>query len=334
MEREARMSGREWAANGAILALFLGVPLWAWAAGEPFVITLATKVAIFALAGVGLNLALGWGGMVSFGHAAFFGIGGYACGILASHAATFTPLATWPVEIDGTQAMLAIWPVAMAVGALAALAIGALSLRTSGVYFIMVTLAFAQMLYYFAISWPAYGGEDGLSFYIRNNFPGANTFDPIQFFAICASLLGIALVLSHRLRNARFGLALRGIRQNSRRVASLGVRPYNVQLTAFVLSGAICALAGALYADLNRFVSPAMLSWQTSGEIMIFVILGGVGRLFGPVAGAGLFILLEHQLGGISEYWQVFLGALLLAVVLFARGGLLGLLAPKGGGHG
>jgi branched-chain amino acid transport system permease protein len=320
---------REGWVNAGLLGLLLAVPLLARMADEPFVITLATKVAILALAGVGLNLALGFGGLVSFGHAAFFGIGGYAAGILAWHAANDEPVMAWPVAVEGTQAMLAIWPVAMVAGAAAALAIGALSLRTSGVYFIMVTLAFAQMLFYFAISWPAYGGEDGLSFYVRNRFPGANTFDPLQFFAICFGLLLAGLALVAVLRRSRFGLALEGARQNPGRVASLGIRPYGVQLTAFVISGAVTGLAGALYADLNRFVSPSMLSWQTSGEIMVFVILGGVGRLCGPVAGAGLFILLEHQLGQVSDYWQVFLGVLLLIVVIFARGGLIGVLSPK-----
>ena len=320
---------REVPVNAALFALLIAVAVAAWVTDEPFIITLATKVAIFALAGVGLNLALGLGGLVSFGHAAFFGIGGYAAGILASHAANFEPVMSWPLLIGGSTQMLVIWPVAMAASGLAALVIGALSLRTSGVYFIMVTLAFAQMLFYFAISWPAYGGEDGLSFYVRNGFPGANTFDPIQFFAISIGLLALALGFVAMLGRARFGLVLEGARQAPARMVSVGIRPYGVQLTAFVLSGAITGLAGALYADLNRFVSPSMLSWQTSGEIMIFVILGGVGRLFGPVAGAGLFILLEHLLGGVSEYWQVFLGALLLVVVIFARGGVIGLLAPK-----
>ncbi len=320
---------RETWVNIAIAALFLAVPLWALASDEPFLITLATKAVIFALAGAGLNLALGFGGLVSFGHAAFFGIGGYAAGILASHAMARTPVASFPFTMQGTNEMLAIWPVAIVAGGVAALAIGALSLRTTGVYFIMVTLAFAQMIFYFAISWPAYGGEDGLSFYVRNSFPGANTFDPVQYFAICAGILAIVLALSAVLRGSRFGLALRGARQNEGRVISLGIRPYTIRLTVFVISGMVTALAGALYADLNRFVSPTMFSWQMSGEIMIFVILGGVGRLFGPLAGAGLFILMEHLLGGISDHWQALLGLLLLAVVLYARGGLIGILAGR-----
>ncbi|MGM0584143.1 MAG: branched-chain amino acid ABC transporter permease [Pseudomonadota bacterium] len=315
--------------NALVFAALLGTALAAQLMGEPFIITLATKAAILGLAGVGLNLALGLGGLVSFGHAAFFGLGGYTAGILAASAMNYQPVMTWPLELSGTNQMLTIWPVALVVSGLAALVIGALSLRTSGVYFIMVTLAFAQMLYYFAISWPEYGGEDGLSFFVRNEFPGANTFDPIQYFAICAGLLALALGLSALLARSRFGLALQGARQNPRRVASLGIRPFGVRLTAFVVSAMITGLAGALYADLNRFVSPTMLSWHTSGEIMVFVILGGIGRLCGPVAGAGLFILLEHQLGGVSEHWPALLGLLLLAVVLYARGGLIGALARE-----
>jgi len=324
---------REKALNAALLAGLLAIPLWAWAADEPFTITLATRVAILALAGVGLNIALGLGGLVSLGHAAFFGVGGYAMGILASHAQTYTPLMEWPLTIEGTNVMPVIWIVAILTSALAALLIGALSLRTSGVYFIMITLAFGQMFYFFSISWPAYGGEDGLSIYVRNGFPGLNTLDPIQFFAICFTLLGAALWVNARLAKSAFGLALNAARQTPQRVETIGLSPFRLRLTAFVISGAITGLAGALFADLNRFVSPTMFSWQTSGEIMIFIILGGVGRLFGPVAGAALFITLEHFLGGLSEFWHIYLGLLLLLVVLFARGGLIGLIAGRQVAH-
>ncbi len=318
------------------LVLFLLLPVTAGVAlllDEPFIITLATKAAILALAGVGLNIALGLGGLVSLGHAAFFGLGGYAMGILAAHAQSYTPLMETPFLIEGTKSMPVIWLVAIVVAGLAALAIGALSLRTSGVYFIMITLAFGQMLYYFAISWPAYGGEDGLSIYVRNGFPGLNTLDPIQFFAIAFVVLALALFLAGRLARSAFGLALSAARQNAERVETVGLAPYRLRLVAFVISGAITGLAGALFADLNRFVSPVMFSWQTSGEIMVFVILGGVGRLYGPVAGAALFILLEHVLGGLSEYWHVYLGLLLLLVVLFARGGLIGTVAGREVAH-
>ncbi|MFV1497893.1 branched-chain amino acid ABC transporter permease [Phaeobacter sp. JH20_02] len=319
--------------NAAVILLLLGIPLWAHFAGDPFVITLATKVAILALAGVGLNIALGIGGLVSLGHAAFFGIGGYAMGILAAHAQNYEPLVQWPMLIEGTNQMPVIWLVAVLVSAFAALVIGALSLRTSGVYFIMITLAFGQMLYYFAISWTAYGGEDGLSIWVRNEFPGLNTLVPLQFFLVCYVILCAALWFASRLARAPFGLALAAARQCEARVETVGITPYKLRLTAFVISGAITGLAGALFADLNRFVSPTMLSWHTSGEIMIFVIIGGVGRLFGPVIGAALFILLEHFLGGISDYWQIYLGGLLLIIVLYARGGVIGAISGREVAH-
>ena len=270
---------------------------------------------------------------MSLGHAAFFGIGGYAMGILAAHAQNYEPIMEVPFLIEGTNQMPIIWLVAIVASALAALVIGALSLRTSGVYFIMITLAFGQMLYYFAISWSAYGGEDGQSIWVRNEFPGLNTLDPIQFFLIAYVILCLVLVFSARLARSPFGLALAAARQTEERVMTVGLTPFHLRLVAFVISGAITGLAGALYADLNRFVSPTMLSWHTSGEIMVFVIIGGVGRLFGPLVGAAVFILLEHILGGFSEYWQIFLGLLLLLMVLFARGGLIGAIAGREVAH-
>lgn len=320
---------RETLINSILALALVAVPLIALGMDEPFIITLATKVAIFAMAGVGLNLVLGYGGLVSFGHAAFFGIGGYAAGILASHALNYEPIMESPFLIEGTTQMIIIWIVALVVSAFVALVIGAITLRTSGVYFIMITLAFAQMIYYFAISWPAYGGEDGLSIYVRNGFPGLNTLDPISYFGLCAAMLGLAMLFSAVLIRSRFGLALQGARQNAQRMTAVGIAPFRIRLVAFVVSAMITALAGALYADLNRFVSPTMLSWHMSGEIMVFVILGGVGRLFGPLAGAALYIILEHLLGGVWEFWQLPLGVLLLIVVLFARGGLVGVLAGE-----
>lgn len=324
---------RERHINIIVLAGLLLIPIYAWMVGEPFTITLATRAVIFALAGVGLNLALGQGGLVSFGHAAYFGMGGYAMGILASHAQNYDPIFETPFLLEGTNSMPVIWIVAIIASALLALLIGALSLRTSGVYFIMVTLAFGQMLYYFAISWPAYGGEDGLSIYVRNQFPGLNTLDPIQFFAICFVILLATLFLVDRINKSPFGLALNGAHQQEERALTVGINVYRLRLVAFVISGAITGLAGALFADLNRFVSPTMFSWQISGEIMIFIILGGVGRLFGPVVGGCLYIVLEHFLGGLSEYWFIYLGAILLFVVLFARGGIIGGLSRREASH-
>lgn len=320
---------RETYVNAALLVLLVAIPAWAMVADEPFTITLATRAVILAIAAVGLNIALGMGGLISLGHAVFFGIGGYAMGILAHHAQSYTPLTEWPLLIEGTKSMPVIWLVAVLTSSLAAWLIGLLSLRTSGVYFIMITLAFGQMLYYFSISWSAYGGEDGLSIYVRNGFPGLNTLVPIQFYGICFAALLAALFLASRLRRSAFGLALNAARQVPARVETVGLNPQRLKLVAFVISGAVTGLAGALFADLNRFVSPTMLSWHMSGELMVLVILGGVGRLWGPVAGAMIFVALEHILGGISEYWQIFLGLLLLIIVLFARGGVIGLLANR-----
>jgi ABC-type branched-subunit amino acid transport system permease subunit len=198
----------------------------------------------------------GLGGMVSFGHAAYFGVGGYVAGILAHHAFSGMPLDFGLFQLPGTNMMPVIWVVAIIMSGLLALFIGAISIRTSGVYFIMITLAFAQMTYYFANSWPAYGGEDGLSIFVRNQFPGVNTLRPLTFFFICYAILIAVLILFAVIRDSRFGAALQAARQNEVRVATVGIDAYRIRLVAFVISGMITGLAGALYADLNRFVSP------------------------------------------------------------------------------
>ena len=316
---------RETAFNAALAVLLLAVPLAAYALDEPFYVALATRIVILALAAAGLNLALGFGGLVSFGHAAFFGIGGYVAGIFAAHAFDAEPLFGLPAS----DQMPVVWVAATLLCSLVAFPIGAISLRTSGVYFIMITLAFAQMIYYFAISWPAYGGEDGLSITIRNGFPGINTADPLGFFLVCYVTLMASLALMWRIRDSRFGAALQAAKQNEVRVAAVGIQPLQIRLVAFVISAAITGLAGVLFANLNRFVSPSMMSWQMSGELIVLIILGGTGRLFGPVAGATVYVLLEFALGGITERWQLFLGFILLGVVLFARGGIVGLVAGR-----
>ncbi len=294
------------------------------ATGESYYVNLVSRVVIFAIAGVGLNLALGYGGMVSLGHAAFFGLGAYVSGIAAFH---FTENSDFITGVAGTNQMLLVWLVASIVIALVSLFIGLISIRTTGVYFIMITLAFAQMIYYFAISWPSYGGEDGLLMQSRHQFPMLDTDNAIHFFLICFGVLLLALALTSRIMNARFGAALDFARINDVRLATAGVNPFPIKLTAFVISAIITGLAGALFADLNRFVSPDILSWQMSGEIIIFILLGGVGRLYGPVVGAAIFVLLETFIGAYSEHWKLFLGVILLFIVLFAKGGLMQLLA-------
>ncbi len=316
---------KEWLLNTALAGALFAVPLWALMAGEPFIITLATRIAILAIAAVGLNIALGLGGMVSFGHALYFGLGGYVAGIAAHHAFHGTPV----LGLPGSNQMLPIWAIAMIVsGALAGI-VGALSLRTSGIFFIMITLAFAQMGFFFTLSWPAYGGEDGLPIFMRNQFPGLNTARPWDMFLIAYGVLLLALGLFAMLRAARFGAALMAIRQNPDRAAAIGISPFGIRLVGFILSGMITGLAGAMMADLTRFVSPAMMAWTMSGELIVIIILGGVGRLFGPVAGAAILVGFEVFFGGLTEHWQFWLGLVLLAVVLFARGGLVGLIAGR-----
>ena len=317
---------REYILNALIVAALFAVPLWALMTNEPFIITLATRVAILALAAVGLNIALGLGGMVSFGHALYFGIGGYCAGILAHHAFSGTPVA---FGLSGSNQMLVIWALAMVVSGAVAAVVGALSLRTSGIFFIMITLAFAQMGFFFTLSWPAYGGEDGLPIFVRNQFPGVNTLRPWEFFLVSFGVLMAALVLFAALRGSRFGAALMAIRQNPDRAAAVGISPFGVKLTAFVISGMLTGLAGAMMADLSRFVSPAMMAWTMSGELIVIIILGGVGRLCGPVLGAAILVGFETLFGGWTEHWKLWLGLVLLGVVLFARGGVIGLLAGR-----
>ncbi|MEM7378218.1 MAG: branched-chain amino acid ABC transporter permease [Pseudomonadota bacterium] len=319
--------------NAVVLLGILALPLWALFADEPFTITLVTRAVILALAAVGLNILLGIGGLVSFGHAVFFGLGGYAMGILAHHAQNYTPLSLGVFETDGTQLMPVIWLVAVVVSGVAACLIGLLSLRTSGVYFIMITLAFGQMFFYFAISWAEYGGEDGLSIYVRNSFPGINTLVPIEFFGLCFALLCVVLLFTAKLQASPFGLALNATRQSQARAEAVGLNPMRLRLAAFVVSGCVTGLAGALFADLNRFVSPSMFSWQLSGELIVLIIIGGVGRLMGPVIGACVFVTLEHVLGGLTEFWHIYLGIVLLVIVVFGRGGVMGLLTGREGAH-
>ncbi|MCE8051612.1 branched-chain amino acid ABC transporter permease [Billgrantia desiderata] len=312
-----------------LLAFLLLAPLALYFLGHIYYVNLASRITLIAMAAVGLNLAIGYGGMISFGHAAYFGLGGYVAGISAYHAFDFTPVIGWPIAIPGSDSMLVIWLAAILLCGLLALAIGAISLRTTGVYFIMITLAFAQMMYYFANSWPTYGGEDGLPIFLRNGLPWVDTNDALTFFLICFGGLVLSLALTSRIMKSRFGAALTMARLNDTRLATAGISPYPIRLVAFVISAMITGLAGALYADLNGFVSPTMLSWHMSGELMVIVILGGVGRLYGPLAGALLFVMMETLLGGMTEYWQLFLGLVLLFVVLFAKHGVMGWLAGR-----
>jgi branched-chain amino acid transport system permease protein len=308
-----------------VLAVALGLPVLAAGLGQDFAVGVATRILIFALAGLSLNLILGYGGLVSFGHAAFFGTGAYVVAILSHHAALGEPLIEWPVVIGGTESALIAWPAAMLVSGLLALAIGAVCLRTGGLYFIMITLAFAQMIYFFFVSLEDYGGDDGLSLWQRSTAGPLDLSDDRQFYYLVLALLLLVLYLKRRLVAARFGTALTGIRDNERRMGALGFPAYRYKLAAFALSGAVAGLAGALIANQTEFVSPAFLDWQRSGEILVIVILGGMGTLYGPLAGAVVFLLLEEVLSAWTVHWMLALGPFLILVVIFARRGLWGL---------
>ena len=299
----------------AIVALLLALvllPVHVELGGSRFLLTLFTRIIILALAAVSLNLILGYGGMMSFGHAAYLGIGGYAVGILA-HEGVFTGFIQWPV--------------ALAASALFALVIGALSLRTRGVYFIMITLAFAQMAYYVVAGLARYGGDDGLTIYKRSQFIAPiDLSNKVQFYYICLALLFGSMYLVRRIVNSRFGLAIQGARSNDTRMRAIGFPTYRYKLVCFVIAGTLCGLSGALIANHTDFVSPAMMYWTRSGDLIIMVVLGGMGSTFGPLVGAVALLVLEEVLSSITEYWQIILGPLLLLVVLFARGGIDGLL--------
>jgi branched-chain amino acid transport system permease protein len=315
-----------------VLALLVALPFAARALDTANFITLATRIVIFAIAAASLNLALGVGGMVSFGHAAFFGIGGYVVGILYQHFVSDDPLFGF---ISGSNQLIVTAAAAILVSGFVAALFGALSLRTSGVQFIMITLAFAQMLFFLFVSLKAYGGDDGLIVRRRNVLPGLDTRDDTTFYFICLAIAVVFFALLNRIMRSRFGLVLGGIRQNERRMASIGIPTYSYQLAAFVISGMGCGLAGALMANFSRFVSPDMLHWMQSGELMIMVILGGAGTLFGPALGAALWILLESSLAAWTEHWQFVLGPVIILIILFFRGGLQGILTMiRGSAHG
>jgi branched-chain amino acid transport system permease protein len=297
----------------AVLAVMALVPVYSGLTGNYFLMSLFTRIVILAMAAISLNLIMGFGGMVSFGHAAYLGIGGYAVGILAK---------------EGIDTGFVQWPLALAASALFALAVGALSLRTRGVYFIMITLAFAQMIYYVAIGLDRYGGDDGMTIYRRSQFGGLiNLSNKTAFYYLCLVLLLLSAYLVWRLLNSRFGMVVQGARSNDRRMRAIGYPTYRYKLLCFVIAGTLCGLAGVLLANHTDFINPAMMHWTRSGDLIVMAVLGGMGTVLGPVLGALALLLLEEALAGITEYWQIIMGPLFLLVVLFARGGIDGLLS-------
>ncbi len=321
-----------------LLSLFVFLsclPLLAEATDQAYLIPFFRLCLIYGIAAVSLDLILGYGGMVSLGHAAFFGIGTYGVGILAYHYAEGTPFLSWPLEISGSNDALLVWPVSVLVTALFALGIGALSLRTSGVYFLMITLAFAQMLFFFFNSLEIYGGDDGMSMFERNSLFNLDLNNDTTFYYICFVVLVLFILYSHRLIHSRFGMVIKGCKQNEQRMKTLGFPIYFYKLTAFTISGAGAGLAGILMSNHLEYVSPDLLHWTQSGEILIMVILGGMGTLFGAVFGAIAFLSIEEILSAYTEHWMLYFGPFLILVVLFSKRGLYGLLVGKDkGDHG
>ena len=294
----------------AVFAFFAIAPALAQVGAEGYLLSLVVRAMIFAIAALSLDLILGYGALVSFGHAAFVGIGCYAVGILMAHAVT-----------DVFVQLI----VTLAASALFALVTGAIAMRTKGVYFIMITLAFGQMVYFLTTSLAAYGGDDGLTLPSRSSVLGSDVLenDMVFYYVVLACLIGVYALL-RAVVGSRFGRVLRGTKENPVRMQAIGYDPYRYQLCAYVIAGMIAGLAGFLLANQLEFVSPAFMSWQRSGELIIMVVLGGMGTLIGPVIGAASFLFLEEILARITEDWKLIFGPMLVLVALFARGGILG----------
>jgi branched-chain amino acid transport system permease protein len=304
---------RDVALPSAIFVLFALLPVFAGLTAQGYLLDLGGRVMIYAVAAVALDLVVGYGGLISFGHAAFIGLGAYAVGILSS---------------EGIGDALIALPVAIAVSMLFAFVTGIVCLRTKGVYFIMITLAFGQMIYFVATSLAPYGGDNGLTVAARNTIAGWPLIKSDNAFYYFTLLCLIATYLFCRtLIASRFGRVLRGGKENAVRMATIGFTIRRFQLGTYVIAGGLGGLSGFLLANSTEFVSPAYMSWQQSGELIVMIILGGVGTLDGAIVGSAAYLLAEEWLSGVTENWQVIFGPLLVLVVLFARGGLIGLVS-------
>jgi branched-chain amino acid transport system permease protein len=301
------------------------VPLVAARLGQPFWVTLFTRILIFALAAMGLNLVLGFGAMVSFGHAMYVGIGAYTVGILSYHG------------VDNGAAQLLV---GLGVGALVALAVGAICLRTSGMAFIMITLAFAQMLFFLVVSLREYGGDDGMQLKGRSLLGPLDLNNATALYYLAYVLVLAVLFAFWRLVHSRFGMVLRGCRSNERRMGSMGFPTLRYKLSAYVISALVCVLAGMLMANLTRFVAPSYMAWTVSGELIVMTVLGGLGTLVGPIAGAAALLLLEEALSSlkvglpwldaiVNQHWLALIGLFIVLVVLVLKQGIYGWLVAR-----
>ena len=295
---------------GVIIALAAAVPLL----GDVFYTRLATQTAILGMVALSVDLLIGYGGMITFGQAAFFGVGAYVTGILA---------------LNGVTSAFIAWPIAILAAAACALVVGALALRTSGFQFIMVTLAFAQMIYYFWLSLRQFGGENGFSLPARNGLGPIAIEGHATFYYVVLALLIAVVFLSLRLVNSQFGMVVQGIRDNERRVAAIGFPAFRYKLALFCLSGAISGLAGALMANHTGHVSTELLSWQQSGNFLGMVILGSSGTIIGPIFGAAIFVFFQQIVSDWSQHWLFFFGLLIVVRILVFKGSVLKFLSPR-----
>ena len=293
------------------LVITLALPWALQAAGVDFYLSVVSRIVVYAIAATSLNLLIGYGGMISLGHAAFFGLGAYSTGVLLS---------------EGIQSAGLHLLVIVVVAGVVALVIGAISLRTRGVYFIMITLAFAQMLFYLANSVKGYGGDEGLTVKVRSLLPGGlSLHEPTTFYYVALTLLAGVLYLLHRFTGSRFGRAVQALRDDEVRAEALGLPTFACKLVIFVVAGVVCGIAGGLSVNLQGYVSPNVLYWTQSATLMVMVILGGVGSLWGGVLGAMALLLAQEVLSAYTPYFEFWTGWAILAVVLFARHGLAGM---------
>lgn len=299
-----------------LLGLLALVPAYAHWAQEPFAVTFLSRVLIFALAALSLNIILGFAGLVSFGHALYLGLGAYAVGLLAHH------------QIDNGWLQLLVTVVSCAV---VGLVTGWISLRTTGISFIMITLAFAQMFYYLFVSLKQYGGDDGLSISLKSDFGFIHLGSPTTLYYVVFVLVALVLWWKQRMIQAPFGMVLQGCRMNEARMKSLGFPTLRYKLSAYVLACVLAGISGLLYANLTGYASPAYLMWTVSGELIVMVVLGGMGTVAGPLIGTVVLLICEELLKTWTSHWPIVLGPLIVLVVMTARRGLLGYLMR---GHG
>ena len=294
-----------------VLVFLVAVPFVAQATGQSFYVAFFARIIIYAIAACALNIALGYGGLVSFGHSLFLGLGAYAVGLSSFHG------------VDNGWVHLAL---CLGACGLVALVTGAVSLRTSGIAFIMITLAFAQMGYFLFVSLKNYGGDDGMSIATPSRFGSLDLSSATTVYVLAFSVLLLSIWWLARLREAPFGMVIRGGRQNARRVSAAGIPVLRYQLLAYVMSGMLCGVAGLLLANLNAFASPSTMAWSVSGELIVIVVIGGLGTVFGPLLGAVVFLGLEEILKGFTDHWMAIFGPLIVLVALLGKRGIVGLL--------